>query len=82
MINRKLDITTAVRNFQFEASQIIIFYQDCFPTRLIFLTWFSLSLSVSMFVCWSANAVAESKDSVSLCIYIESVWLFVVLFPV
>lgn len=59
-----------------------IFYQDSFPIRLIFLTWFSLSLSISVFIWQCANAVAESEDSFSLCIYIENLCLLVVLFLV
>lgn len=45
----------------------IIFYQDSFPTRLIYLTWFSLSLPISIFIWQCANAVAESEDRFSLC---------------
>lgn len=59
-----------------------IFYQDSFPTRPIFLTWFSLSLSISIFIWQCAKAVTESKDSFSFCIYTENLWFLVMLFLV
>lgn len=66
--NRKLDMTTALRNFQFDAS-LIAHYQDSFPRTAILLILFFLSSFISIFVWQSANAVAMSEDNLLLSLH-------------
>lgn len=68
--NRKLDITTALRSFQFDASLIQYFIKTASQPG-----W-SLSLSISISIWQRANVVAESKNSFSLSIYIKNLWFW------
>lgn len=58
---RKLDMTTALRNFQFDAS-LIACHQDIFPRRVTLLIPLFLSSFISISVWQRANAVTVSED--------------------